>query len=57
VAYDEVRNRLIARMELAETFAFLAPRMRRLRLDGAARYGSIIGIYPMESLPLAFEPP
>jgi len=47
----------LARMELAETFAFLAPRMRGLRLDGDPRYGSIIGIYPMESLPLAFEPP
>ena len=47
----------LARMELAETFAFLAPRMRRLKLDGTPRYGSIIGIYPMESLPIAFEPP
>jgi cytochrome P450 len=46
----------LARMELAETFAFLAPRMRRLRLDGEPVYGSIIGIYPMESVPIAFEP-
>jgi cytochrome P450 len=46
----------LARMELAETFAFLAPRMRRLRLDGEPVYGSIIGIYPMESVPIAFDP-
>jgi cytochrome P450 len=46
----------LARMELAETFAFLAPRMRRLRLDSEPVYGSIIGIYAMESVPIAFEP-
>jgi cytochrome P450 len=46
----------LSRMELAETFAFLAPRMHGLRLDGEPEYGSIVGIYPMRSLPLAFEP-
>jgi cytochrome P450 len=46
----------LARMELAETFAFLAPRMRGLRPDGEPRFGSIVGIYSMESVPLAFEP-
>jgi len=42
-------------MEIAESLAFLAPRMRGLRLDGEPRFGSIKGIYAMESLPLAFE--
>jgi cytochrome P450 len=46
----------LARMELAETFAFLAPMMRRLRMDGEPVYGSIVGIYPMESVPIAYEP-
>ncbi|MFN2543384.1 MAG: cytochrome P450 [Actinomycetota bacterium] len=45
----------LARMELADTFAFLAPRMRDLRPAGEPRFGSIIGIYAMESLPLAFD--
>lgn len=46
----------LSRMELAETFAFLAPRMRGLRLDGEPEYGSIVGIYPMRCVPLAFRP-
>ncbi len=46
----------LARMELAETFAFLAPRMRRLCLDDKPVFGSVIGIYSMESVPIAFEP-
>jgi cytochrome P450 len=46
----------LSRMELAETFAYLAPRMRDLRLDGEPEFGTIIGIYPMRSLPLAFTP-
>jgi cytochrome P450 len=46
----------LARMELAETFAFLAPRMPGLRLDGEPAYGSIKGIYAMDSLPLRFGP-
>jgi len=45
----------LARMEITETLAFLAPRMHGLRLDGEPRFGSIKGIYAMESLPLAFE--
>src|SRR5438105_8213788 len=46
----------LARMELAQTYAFLAPRMRDLRFDGEPVFGSIKGIYAMESLPLAFDP-
>jgi cytochrome P450 len=45
----------LARMEISETLAFLAPRMRALRLDGEPVFGSIKGIYAMESLPLAFD--
>jgi cytochrome P450 len=45
----------LARMEITESLAFLAPRMHGLRLDGEPRFGSIKGIYAMESLPLAFE--
>ena len=46
----------LARTELAETFGFLAPRMRDLRLDGEPEFGSVRGIYAMERVPLAFSP-
>ena len=46
----------LARMELAETYRFLAPRMRNLRLDGELEFGDIKGIYAMESVPVAFDP-
>jgi cytochrome P450 len=46
----------LARMELAEAFGFLAPRMRNLGLEGEPQFGSIKGIYAMESVPIAFEP-
>jgi cytochrome P450 len=46
----------LAKMEIAETYGFLAPRMRDLRLDGDPAFGSIKGIYAMESLPIAFDP-
>ena len=46
----------LARMELAETYRYLAPRMRNLRLDGEPAFGSIKGIYAMESVPLRFRP-
>jgi cytochrome P450 len=45
----------LARMELAETFGYLAPRMRNLRFDGEAVFGDIKGIYAMESVPIAFD--
>jgi len=46
----------LARMELAETYRFLAPRMRNLRPDGEPVFGDIKGIYAMESVPVAFDP-
>jgi cytochrome P450 len=45
----------LARMELAQTFGYLAPRMRNPRLDGEAVFGDIKGIYAMESVPIAFD--
>ena len=42
----------LARAELEEALAFLAPRMPGLALDGAARLGGIEGIYGVEALPL-----
>jgi cytochrome P450 len=44
----------LARAELAETFSYLAPRVRDLRLAGEPVLGSPTGIYAVESLPLAF---
>ena len=46
----------LARVELAETFGFLSTRMRNLALDGEPRFGSLKGIYAMESLPIRFDP-
>jgi cytochrome P450 len=42
----------LARAELQEGLAFLAQRMPGLELDGEPRYGSITGLYGMESLPI-----
>lgn len=44
----------LARAELQEAFAFLAPRMRDLRLDGEPRYDTISGVYGLDELPLRF---
>ena len=44
----------LAWAELDEAFAFLAPRMREMRIDGDIEWGSPIGIYDIKSLPLAF---
>jgi cytochrome P450 len=46
----------LARAEIAETLAFLAPRMRAPSFDGEPVFGTPTGIYPMESLPIRFEP-
>jgi cytochrome P450 len=46
----------LARAEIAETLAFLAPRMRSPSFDGEPVFGSPTGIYPLESLPIRFEP-
>jgi cytochrome P450 len=46
----------LARLELTEALAFLASRMRDLRLDGDPVLGSIHGIYGIDALPLSFKP-
>jgi cytochrome P450 len=46
----------LARAEIAEALAFLAPRMAAPAFDGEPVFGSPTGIYPMESLPLRFDP-
>jgi|SRR5581483_3768561 len=45
----------LARAELEEGLAFLAPRMPDLRLDGPVRFGGIEGIYGIEALPLSWS--
>jgi cytochrome P450 len=42
----------LARAELQEGLAFLSQHMPELALDGEPRYGSITGLYGMESLPV-----
>ena len=42
----------LARAELQEALAFLAPRMPGLKLDGEPIFGSVNGIYHLERLPL-----
>jgi cytochrome P450 len=42
----------LAKAELQEALAFLAPRMRNLQLDGEPQYGTIDGIYGLDALPL-----
>jgi cytochrome P450 len=45
----------LARAELEEALAFLAPRTPGLRLDGEPVHGTVQGIYGMERLPIAWE--
>ncbi len=45
----------LARAELQEALAFLAPRMADLALDGEPSFGTIHGIYGLERLPLRFR--
>jgi len=40
--------------ELEEALIFLAPRLPGLRLDGDPSFGTIQGIYGLESLPIAW---
>lgn len=47
----------LARAELEEALAFLAPRLPGLAPDGAAELGSVDGIYGVDSLPLRWSPP
>ena len=45
----------LARAELQEALAFLAPRMPGLALDGEPEYGSIDGIYGLDALPVRWD--
>jgi cytochrome P450 len=44
----------LARAELSEALAYLAPRMPGLELTEEPRYGSIHGVYGLDSLPLGW---
>jgi cytochrome P450 len=44
----------LARAELEEALAYLAPRMRGLALDGEPAFDAITGIYGLRSLPVRF---
>jgi cytochrome P450 len=44
----------LAKAELDEAFAFLAPRMRDLELDGEPEYDTPLGVYGLLELPLRF---
>jgi len=44
----------LARAEIIEALAFLAPRMRQLKPDGEPVFGTPTGIYTMRSLPVRF---
>jgi cytochrome P450 len=46
----------LAKAEMTEALAFLAPRMRDLRPAGEAVFGTPTGIYSMRSLPVRFTP-
>jgi len=46
----------LAKAEVIEALAFLAPRMRDLELDGEPVFGTPTGIYTMRSLPVRFSP-
>ncbi|HEV3320291.1 MAG TPA: cytochrome P450, partial [Solirubrobacteraceae bacterium] len=45
----------LARLELREALAFMAERMHGLRLDGEVEYETIMGIYGLARLPIAFS--
>ena len=45
----------LARLELKEALRFLAPRLQDLRLDGEPEYETIMGIYGLSKLPIAFS--
>jgi len=46
----------LAKAEITEALAFLAPRMRGLRPAGEPVFGTPTGIYTMQSLPVRFTP-
>src|SRR5262249_24880109 len=45
----------LARVELQEGLAFLAQRMRGLKLDGEPVYEGVSGIYGLAELPISFS--
>jgi cytochrome P450 len=45
----------LARLELREALTFMAQRMHGLRLDGEVEYETIMGIYGLARLPIAFS--
>jgi cytochrome P450 len=45
----------LARLELREALTFMAERMPGLRLDGQVEYETIMGIYGLARLPIAFS--
>ena len=45
----------LARAELEEALAFLAPRTPDLTLDGPAQLGGVEGIYGIDKLPIAWS--
>src|SRR5918999_1621403 len=47
----------LAKAELEEAFAFLAPRMQGLELDGEPVYDTPLGVYGLLGLPLSFRGP
>ena len=47
----------LAKTELEEAFAFLAPRMQGLELDGEPVYDTPLGVYGLLELPLSFRGP
>ena len=47
----------LARAELQEGLAFLARNVERIELDGEPGFGTITGIYGLDSLPVRFTLP
>lgn len=45
----------LARAELQEAFAFLAPRLPELALDGEPAYDTIAGVYGLDLLPISWR--
>jgi len=45
----------LARVELQEGLVFLSQRLRELELDGEPQYGTVTGIYGLDSLPVRFK--
>ena len=46
----------LARAELQEAFAFLAPRMKNLELAGEPVYDTPLGVHGLHELPISFSP-